>query len=161
MKLTKHPLLLSGPHLSSVPVDQSVIRKLEVSFGLLEGRADEFTRRFYEQLFALHPAVRGMFPADMTKQREKLFDSLRSVVKFLREPDKEMEMLSGLGKRHAEYGARPEHYVLVVELMVKSMEAAGGNAWLSEYSQEWNAALRLVSEIMVKAGPPQAGTKTA
>ncbi len=161
MKLTKHPLLLSGPHLGSIPVDQSVIRKLELSFGLLEGRADEFTRRFYEQLFALHPGLRGMFPADMAKQREKLFDSLRAVVRFLREPDKELEMLSGLGKRHAEYGTRPEHYGVVVELLVKSMELAGGSAWLAEYSHEWSAAPRLISEIMIKAGPAQAGTKTA
>lgn len=161
MKLTKHPLLLTGPHVGSIPIDQSVIRKLELGFSLLSEHGDEFTRRFYEQLFALHPALRPIFPADMAAQRMKLFESLRTVVQFLREPEKELGYLAALGQRHANYGAKPEHYAIVVELMVRAMETACGGKWLAEYSQEWTSALRLISEVMIKAGPERAGTKTA
>lgn len=151
MKLTRHPLLLSAVA-GRFPADPSVVRKLEVSMGLLETHAEAFSMRFYEQLFAAHPGLRGMFSEDLTKQRAKLFDSLKLTVALLREPEKELRHLADMGARHAGYGAKPEHYPIVVDLMVKAMEHAVGSAWTPDFSIEWTAALRLMSEVMIEAG---------
>jgi nitric oxide dioxygenase len=156
MKLTKHPLMLSGA--LPVPVDQAVLRKLELSFEVLSQHAEAFTRGFYDRLFKAAPAVRGMFPAEMGPQREKLFESLKQTVSFLRDPAKELEHLSALGARHVGYGAKAEHYPLVCRCMVGAMAEACGPAWNADLSTEWTQALRLVSDLMQKR---PAGAKTA
>lgn len=161
MKLTRHPLLLAAGA-GRFPADPSVIRKLEVSLGVLEAHADAFSARFYEQLFTQYPALRGLFPNDLTKQRTKLFDSLKQTVALLRDPEKELRHLSEMGSRHAGYGAKPEHYPIVVELMVKAMEhtvppTPAPSAWTADFSQEWTAALGLIAEVMVAAGAAGAG----
>ena len=163
MKLTKHPLMLTGgPAMSAAPVDQAVLRKLELSFEILAQHADAFTKGFYDRLFTAAPHFRAMFPADMGPQREKLFGSLRQTVAFLRQPDKELQHLSGLGARHHAYGAKPEHYPLVVKAMVDAMADACGPAWNPDLTAEWTQALRLVSDLMLKQpGGAAAGTKTA
>ncbi|MBY0311984.1 MAG: hypothetical protein K2W85_07940 [Phycisphaerales bacterium] len=156
MKLTRHPLLLSAVA-GRFPTDASVVRKLEVSSGLLEAHAEAFSLRFYEQLFAAYPGLRGMFPEDLTKLRVKLFDSLKLTVALLREPEKELRHLAEMGARHAGYGAKPEHYPIVVNLMVRAMEHAVGPAWTPDFSTEWTTALGLISEIMISAAESGGG----
>lgn len=154
MKLTKHPLLL-GPGVPPMPIDPAVIERLERSFRLLATRAEDFSNRFYERLFTLHPTLRAMFPQDMTRQRQKLVESLAFVVAHLRNPDAERKHLTGLGERHVGYGARPEHYPIVCQLMLQAMAEAGAPDWTPELTAEWAAALRLVADAM-QAGKPAA-----
>src|SRR5690349_356164 len=64
--ITMHPLspVAEGP--AGVKVDEELARALEGSFAALAPRGAELVTRFYEKLFAAHPALRGMFPADMS-----------------------------------------------------------------------------------------------
>src|SRR5262249_22871971 len=64
----------------------------------------------YERLFAEHPALRSLFPAEMTGQRRKLLGALRAVVDNLRRPEQIVPLLEDLGQRHAGYGVKPEHF---------------------------------------------------
>lgn len=160
MKVTKHPLMLSGPGAAggsggvggfSLPVDETVIRRLEVSMAVLSppAKADAFARAFYEKLFALHPALRSMFKNDMAAQRKKLFDALAFVISHLRQPETVRTHLVEMGKRHVGYGAKPEHYPIVCRVMVEAMAETGGAEWNATLTNEWSQALGLVAEVML------------
>lgn len=162
MKVTKHPLMLSGGTGGAgglgagvgglaIPVDETVIRRLEASMAVLSppAKADAFARTFYEKLFALHPALRSMFKNDMAMQRKKLFDALAFVISHLRQPEAVRQHLVEMGKRHVGYGAKPEHYPIVCRVMVEAMAETGGTEWNATLTNEWSQALGLVAEVMM------------
>jgi hemoglobin-like flavoprotein len=48
------------------------------------------------------------------------------------------------------YGARPEHYPVVAEVLIASMAAVAGPAWTPEYEQAWGDALGVVAAVMIE-----------
>jgi hemoglobin-like flavoprotein len=54
--------------------------------------------------------------------------------------------------RHVAYGARPEHYPVVGEVLIASMAEIAGPAWRPEYERGWNAAFRVVAGAMLERG---------
>src|SRR6266540_2689175 len=65
---------------------------------------------FYDRLFEIAPDVRRMFPDDLNDQKLKLIAMLTTAVGNLHQIDKIMAAVEGLGRRHAGYGVKPEHY---------------------------------------------------
>jgi nitric oxide dioxygenase len=57
--------------------------------------------------------------------------------------------LRDLGARHVRYGALPEHYPIVGEVLIASMAEIGGEAWTFEYEQAWTEAFAVVSGAML------------
>ena len=102
-------------------------------------------------MFALAPHLRPMFPADLGAQAEKLTAALDVVVRNLEDPAANAAVLAGLGRRHAGYGVQPEHYTLVVDLLVESMRELGGAAVDETRLREWHRALQLISQQMIAA----------
>jgi hemoglobin-like flavoprotein len=128
--------------------DPALIRLLDESFAAMKPSADAIAVNFYGKLFAHHPALRSMFPADMTAQRRKLMESLGMVIEGLRAPDAMKQRLRDLGARHTGYGARPEHYPIVCELLLESMRELSPG-WSPLIESEWRRALQLISSIML------------
>ncbi len=114
--------------------------------------AGRLARRFYERLFARVPAIRGMFSADLTKQSEKLSQTLEHVVLNMRNADGLTKDLKELGERHVGYGAKPEHYLVVIDELVGAMVDVGSPAFTAEDAADWRIALRIISERMI-GGP--------
>jgi hemoglobin-like flavoprotein len=77
---------------------------------------------FYERLFAVAPAVKAMFPADVTEQRKKLMTTLAVVVNGLGNLEAVLPAASALAKRHVNYGAKPEHYPVVGGALLWTLE---------------------------------------
>ena len=59
------------------------------------------------------------------------------------------EKLRELGARHVAYGARPEHYPVVGEVLIGSMAKVAGDAWSSEYEAAWSEAFGVVAGAMI------------
>lgn len=114
-----------------------------------------FAEVFYAKLFAAAPRLRGMFPDDLRAQAAKLTASLDAIVRNFEDPGANRLALSDLGGRHAGYGVRPEHYALVIDLLIESMREVGGITIQESGLGEWRSALRLISDQMIAAG----GTK--
>ena len=131
-------------------MDQQRIERLESSFNLVAPRAQELVDRFYALLFSRYPQVRPMFPEKMDNQKGKLIASLVLVVKNLRTPDKFLDPLTEMGKRHVAYGAVPEHYPLVRDTMLDVLGEIAGDAWTEQLNEDWFAALDLVSGVMIE-----------
>ena len=129
------------------------IALLENSFALLAGEADTLVKRFYERLFECYPAVKPMFAnSDMVEQRKKLLAALTLVVNSLRKPEALNRALTELGKKHTEYGAEPEHYGAVAEVLLSVMADLAGDNWTNDIETAWTDALNQVANVMINAG---------
>jgi nitric oxide dioxygenase len=58
--------------------------------------------------------------------------------------------LRDLGARHVKYGAEPEHYPVVGEVLIASMAEIAGPAWRPEYERAWGKAFGIVAGAMLE-----------
>jgi nitric oxide dioxygenase len=122
---------------------------LETSFDVVAPRGDELMDVFYERLFIAAPAVRPLFAdTDLRRQKGMLLSTLVLLRNSLRNLDAIVPALRGLGARHVAYGARPEHYPLVGEVLIASMAQVAGAAWRPEHERAWAAAFAVVAGVM-------------
>jgi nitric oxide dioxygenase len=126
------------------------VETLEESFDLVAPRGDELIRKFYDDLFQVAPSVKPLFAnVDMEGQRQALLNMLVVLRESLRDLDDIVPDLEELGARHAEYGAKPEHYPVVGEVLIGAMAEVGGDAWKPEYTAAWQEAYAVVQDVMV------------
>lgn len=122
---------------------------VQQSFQSLAPQADRLTERFYERLFARHPAVQPLFAGvDLREQRRKLLAALVLVVNNLRNPDALAETLRALGWRHVAYGAESAHYDAVGETLVATLAELAGDGWSEKHERAWVAAYGEVARLM-------------
>ena len=152
MSLSRHPLTPKIEALGNVPLDRGVVVLLGASFRSVQARGGEFADKFYAQLFTAYPSVRAMFPADMTAQKSKLMDTLVAVIVHLSDPEANLHRLQELGRRHKAYGAKPEHFPIVIDAMLIAMQEVASPDWNKAVQEEWRRALNLVAEVIIKAG---------
>ena len=127
------------------------IEKLENSFEKVKPQADAFVVSFYDNLFTDYPQAKPLFEGtDMAKQGKKLLQSLILVIENLRKPDIFSVALKGLGARHVQYGALPEHYPLVGSTLLKTFAAYLGTEWTDDVQQAWVDAYGAITTIMLE-----------
>jgi len=125
------------------------LNALEESFDLVAPRGDELMDVFYTRLFAAAPAVKPLFAGtDLRRQKGMLLSALVLLRKSLRDLDAIVPALRELGARHVAYGARPEHYPVVGEVLIASMAHVAGPEWRPEYERAWGAAFAVVAGAM-------------
>ena len=126
------------------------IDALEGSFDQVAARGDELVESFYERLFAVAPGVRPLFAGtDLKRQKGMLLAALVLLRNSLRDLESVTPKLRDLGARHVRYGALPEHYPIVGEVLIASMAEVAGDAWTVEYEQAWTEAFAVVSAAML------------
>ena len=133
-------------------LSEAAIVALETSFAVVAPRAAELVSRFYGRLFSEYPETRAMFPATMADQESKLLDALALVVASARKLDTIEPALAKLGKRHAAFGATPEHYTIVGGLLLETMADIAGSAWTGEIESSWKTAYGWVAGTMNGTG---------
>jgi hemoglobin-like flavoprotein len=111
---------------------------------------------FYDRLFEIAPAVKSMFPADMTEQRRKLMAMLATVVGGLGNLPSILPAASALAKRHVGYGAKAEHYPVVGAALLWTLEKGLGEAWTPEVADAWTTAYGTLSGFMISEAYSQA-----
>lgn len=154
MTIRRHPVAsaMSGDALARVPLDMGLVARLRATYEIVRVHELLFAETFYGKLFAVAPHLRSMFPCDIREQAAKLTASLDTVVLNFENPGANLAGLADLGRRHAGYGVRPEHYTLVVDLLIESMRDVGGEGIGESRLEEWRRALRLISDQMIAAG---------
>ena len=86
------------------------VRYIRTSFALLSQDPDGLAAEFYNRLFTIAPSVRSLFKADLHDKGKKLVNMLAVVVHNLDRLDTLVGAVHALGRRHAHYGVRDEHY---------------------------------------------------
>jgi eukaryotic-like serine/threonine-protein kinase len=141
--------------------------QIAASFARIAPRAGEFCIRFYDRLFASHPEVRSLFPLDMTAQRRKLLGALVAIVDNVQAPERLVPLLEDLGRRHAAYGVRPDHFDATGEALLGAigdfddqLQEPVRAAWVRAYARIAQAMQRgLVAERVTV--PPGAADAAA
>jgi nitric oxide dioxygenase len=130
-------------------MDSKQIKLVQESFAKVAPISEQAAVIFYDRLFEVAPAVKAMFPADMTEQRKKLMAVLAVVVKGLSNLESVLPAASALAKRHVGYGAKPEHYPVVGGALLWTLEKGLGDAWTPEIAAAWTAAYGTLSGYMI------------
>jgi nitric oxide dioxygenase len=126
------------------------IDSLETSFDAVASRGDELMDVFYSRLFTVAPAVKPLFAGvDLKRQKGMLLAALVLLRRSLRDLDAIAPKLRDLGARHVRYGALPEHYPVVGEVLIGSMAQIAGDAWTPEFEAAWTEAFGIVAGLMI------------
>src|SRR5258708_40336542 len=116
------------------------VKLVQQSFAQVVPIADKAAEIFYDRLFELAPAVRPLFRGDTAEQRRKLMATLAVVVGGLSDLPGVLPGASALAKRHVDYGARPEHYAVVGETLLWTLQRGLGSQWTPQVAAAWTAA---------------------
>ncbi|HYD04089.1 MAG TPA: globin family protein [Reyranella sp.] len=124
---------------------------VQTSFAKVVPIAGTAATLFYDRLFEIAPAVRPMFPADLSEQKKKLMAMLGTVVAGLSRPDTLMPAVRALGERHAGYGAKAEHFAPVGTALLWTLERGLGDDFTPEVREAWTTAYGVLSQGMIDA----------
>ena len=112
--------------------------------------SDAVATLFYERLFDLDPTLRRLFRrTDMVQQRRILMQTLAVVVRSLDRLEQLTPAIEGLGRRHAGYGVRENHYDKVGEALLWTLREGLGEAFTLEVRslEALTRALALVRDV--------------
>ena len=87
---------------------------------------------FYDRLFAITPKQRELFPADLRGQKRKLMQMISTAVGGLNNLNQLVPPVKTLGARHSGYGVTTEHYRLVGEALLWTLERGLGQDFTPE-----------------------------
>ncbi|MDX5320621.1 MAG: globin domain-containing protein [Bacteroidota bacterium] len=106
---------------------------------------------FYDRLFEVAPSVKPLFKSPLSEQSVKLMSMLGMVVGHLDKLDVISSQVAQLAQRHNAYGAKPEHYTVVGECLIWTLEQGLGDDFDSATKEAWLAAFTALSGIMIDA----------
>jgi hemoglobin-like flavoprotein len=110
---------------------------------------------FYDHLFAVSPKLRGLFPADLREQKRKLMQMISTAVGGLSDLNALVPAVKALGARHSGYGVTAEHYLLVGEALLWTLELGLGPDFTPEVRSAWTRVYQVLAATM-QAGAAEA-----
>jgi hemoglobin-like flavoprotein len=120
------------------------IRLVQSSYARLKPEAAGVAASFYERLFVIDPALRGLFRDDLARQGERLMHMIGAAVGLLNRPETLFPVLHALGARHVGYGVKAEHYDSVGTALIDTLEAGLGSGFTSELRAAWQRLFEIV-----------------
>ena len=126
---------------------------IRTSWSAVEPISEAAATLFYQRLFELDADIERLFRrADMAKQRAILMGTLAVVVRSLDRLDTIVPAIEALGRRHAGYGVRPEHYDTVGAALLWTLDKGLGQAFDSDTREAWSVAYGTLAGLMIEAG---------
>src|ERR1700761_2450668 len=104
------------------PVTDDEKTLIRQSFARVAADPPAVAAMFYGRLFSIAPEVRSLFKGDMNAQGRKLMAMIGTAVANLDRLDTVVPAVRELGQRHIAYGAKPEHYPVVGEALLWTLE---------------------------------------
>src|SRR5262249_1989897 len=131
---------------------------VQQSFSKVQPIAAEAARLFYQRLFQLDPSLRPMFRGDIEEQGRKLMQMIGVAVSSLRQWDKIAATVEQMGRRHAGYGVRDEHYGTVALALLWALEQGlGEEQFTDEVRDAWIALYVRLTEAMLRGSAVTVG----
>jgi hemoglobin-like flavoprotein len=126
-------------------------RLVQESFARVVPIKEQAASLFYDRLFTLDPSLRTLFKGDIKRQGALLMAMINTAVAGLDRLDEIVPAVQQLGRRHADYGVRREHYSTVAVALLWTLEQGLGEAWTPPVKEAWTACYGLLAEVMQKA----------
>lgn len=111
---------------------------------------------FYLRLFALDPSLRPMFKGEIREQGRKLIAMMSVAVNGLARIETLAPVIEALGRRHAGYGVKDEHYATVAVALQWALEQGLGARFTLDVRDAWSAAYGLLASTMQRAARQEA-----
>ena len=125
---------------------------IQSSFRRLMPYSEKIASLFYKRLFELDPSLKALFKSDMQEQKRKLMYTLSILVTRLDNLNMIVPMIQHLGKQHSNlYGVKQEHYSLVGEALLWTLEQQLQNHFDAEVKAAWSDLYKLLAATTVEA----------
>jgi hemoglobin-like flavoprotein len=134
--------------LRSKPMTNTQIELVQTTFKSVQPIAETAAELFYKRLFEIDPSLRPMFRGDMQEQGRKLMQMLAVAVAGLTRFDQLLPAVEDMGRRHAGYGVRDEHYATVAQALLWTLEQGLGPAFTSEVREAWTTMYVAIATAM-------------
>ncbi len=121
------------------------------TFNMVAPIAPQAATLFYNRLFEIAPQTRPLFQHSIGEQGKKLMQTLGVAVVHLDKLDEIVPTLQQLGRRHVRYGVRAEHYGVVGEALLWTLDQGLGAAFTPEVEQAWATVYTLIADTMKQA----------
>jgi hemoglobin-like flavoprotein len=110
--------------------------------------ADAAGLLFYERVFTLAPGTRALFDDDIGPQATRTMAAVKTAVDGLSDLDIVGPFLVRLGARHVRYGVRSEHFDVVGEALLWTLEQGLGDRFTLAVRDAWVAAWNVIAGAM-------------
>jgi hemoglobin-like flavoprotein len=124
------------------------ILRVRASFALVLPIKEAAADLFYNRLFEIAPQVRALFSDDLGEQKRKLMAMIATAVGGLHNLDALVPAVKALGARHVGYGAKAEHYAVVGEALLWTLERGLGEAFTPEVRESWTKVYGTLATVM-------------
>lgn len=122
---------------------------VQISYDWIRGDPMAFAGKFYQRLFAQCPHLGGLFEkTDMSVLQRMFMEMMGRAVQNIHRLEDIAPMLRELGRRHKEYGARPEYYPIVGGILIDTMAVHLGDRFLPEMKEAWFGAYERITALM-------------
>jgi len=122
--------------------------ELQSSLEYLLRNEEDFAETFYKKVFERSPETRQLFKNNMKAQRRLLTHMLGGIVYSMSRPHHHEMGLHELGKNHARYGVRHEHYPVVLASTLETIREQLGAFYTEQLGMAWEQALTKVTNAM-------------
>jgi hemoglobin-like flavoprotein len=147
---------LSFPEENNSMITQAQVELVQKSFARVQPLADQVAGDFYRRLFDLDPSLRPMFRGNLEEQGRKLMQVLTVAVAGLTRLDQLVPVVEALGRRHADYGVRDEHYSTVGAALLETLQNRLAADFTPEVRTAWLTVYQVLASAMMNASRPVA-----
>ena len=106
---------------------------------------------FYNRLFEIAPQLKPMFRNPIPEQSKKLLAMINYVISKLDKLEDILEEVAKLAKRHMNYGVKPDHYRIVGDALLWTLEKGLAENWNDEIKEAWSNCYQILSSAMINA----------
>jgi len=106
---------------------------------------------FYARLFQTAPQLRAVFPEDVAARDAEVISAIKFVVRGLDRLRSIIPVVQDLARRHAAEGVQDEHYDVVGEALIWTLETTLGGAFTANVRRAWIEGYGMIAEAMIAA----------
>lgn len=134
-------------------LDPKTIATVKATVPILQAGAESLTEHFYRRMFQHNPEVLPLFnPANQAQGAQQ--KTLAAAICAYAANIDQLEVLAGavelIANKHASLRIQPEHYPIVGENLLASIQAVLGDAATSEVIDAWGKAYSFLAEILIQ-----------
>lgn len=130
-------------------MDAQDIQNVQQSFARVFPHKAQIGQAFYQRFFAMAPELRSLFPANMSSQNGKFVEMLALLLRSLGASASVDTPIRHLADRHRLYGVQPDHFAVMGEALIATLQEASPQGLSPEEEASWRRAFAVVSQRMI------------
>ena len=127
------------------------IEMVQNSWGQVKPISEQAADMFYAKLFEMDPDIKPLFKGDIKIQGRRLMAMITTAVNNLHQLETILEPVQDLGRRHVDYGVKPEHYDTVGAALLWTLGQGLGDGFTGAVEAAWTEAYTILAGVMKEA----------